>query len=205
MDDGEANVPDQDIKELSPTEVHPDLDRYRLIDVREPFEFRGGPLGHVAGSEQIHRSALPDRVASLRGRPVLFVCRSGRRSADACRISRSHGLDEVTNLAGGMIAWLAAELPAVRTPAATARDIADALASWAAMLTMTPLEATLERWPNLRADTADDDPSLDSLGSILDALEEQLRTSGNPPDLAISVKVFREDLAALAHATGLGR
>jgi rhodanese-related sulfurtransferase len=86
------------------------LDEFRVLDVREPEEFEG-PLGHLAGSELLPLARVAESVEALRGRPLLLVCRSGRRSAQACETLVSLGIRDVTNLSGGMIAWNDAGLP----------------------------------------------------------------------------------------------
>jgi rhodanese-related sulfurtransferase len=79
-----------------------------LLDVREPDEWAVGrdpravlvPLGQLAA-----------RVAELPAdRPIVVICRSGRRSDLAAGYLRQRGLDAV-NLAGGMQAWHASGLP----------------------------------------------------------------------------------------------
>lgn len=182
--------------EREPHEVHDELDRYRVIDVREDFELHG-PLGHVAGAERIDRSALPDRAAGLSDRPLLLVCRSGRRSADACRILLEHGVRDVTNLGGGMIAWHAAGLAVARTPAPTWQAFAEIVARWTSMLTQTPLADVLARWPALDADTHAE-PSAAAMSDLLDEIEAQLVESGAPPDLELSMNAFRRDLERLS-------
>ncbi|MGI9603644.1 MAG: rhodanese-like domain-containing protein [Acidimicrobiales bacterium] len=74
----------------------------QLVDVREPHEVAGGtlagamniPLGELAG-----RLDEPD--PSL---PVVLLCRSGGRSAQAARFLTAEGFVDVVNLAGGMLA-----------------------------------------------------------------------------------------------------
>lgn len=183
----------ESFEERHPHEIHASLDDYDVVDVREPFE-RHGPLGHVEGSERIDRGELHNHTERLGQRPVLLVCRSGRRSADACRILVENGVTDVVNLAGGMIAWLEAGLPVAREPATTAGDLAATLGRWSAMLTMTPLEEIVKRWPAL----GETEPSLDALSTALDEIEKHLADGGAPPDLDRSMAVFREDLASLA-------
>ncbi len=86
------------------------LDEYRIVDVREPDEFTG-PLGHVRDSELLPLAQVAESASALRGRPLLIVCRSGRRSGEACETLMGLGVTDVTNLAGGMIAWNEAGLP----------------------------------------------------------------------------------------------
>ena len=51
-------------------------------------------------------------MASLdASRPVVTVCRSGARSAQASLLLRKGGLTQVANLAGGLLRWRAEDYP----------------------------------------------------------------------------------------------
>jgi adenylyltransferase/sulfurtransferase len=83
-----------------------------LVDVREGHEFAAG---HLAGSVNIPLAELSRRLRELPANsPVVFVCRSGRRSQTACEISASGGVQAVADLEGGLIAWAAAIDPSIR-------------------------------------------------------------------------------------------
>ena len=85
----------------------------QVLDVREPAEFDGA-LGHVAGARLLPLGALPQRAGELdRARPVVAVCRSGARSAQAAVLLAREGFDRVANLAGGMLRWRAEGHPVV--------------------------------------------------------------------------------------------
>jgi rhodanese-related sulfurtransferase len=57
-------------------------------------------------------SELAARVAEIdRARPVVAVCRSGARSAQATVLLQKSGFADVANLAGGMLRWRAEALP----------------------------------------------------------------------------------------------
>lgn len=77
-----------------------------LLDVREPTEWEQEPLpGYMDGALQIPVGSLHDRVAEVPdARPVVAMCRSGKRSALATNILREHGITRVASLRGG---WLA--------------------------------------------------------------------------------------------------
>lgn len=98
-------------RDISPPEAHAHLDALRAIDVREPDEFTG-PLGHVPGAQLIPLSTVAASVGHLDPTaPTLVICRSGGRSARAaCELARL-GFTDLYNLAGGMIAWDAHDLP----------------------------------------------------------------------------------------------
>jgi len=79
----------------------------QVLDVREPAEFTG-PLGHIAGAILIPLGALAGRTQELaKDRPVVAVCRSGSRSAQAVTLLTQAGFGSVANLAGGMLRWRA--------------------------------------------------------------------------------------------------
>lgn len=85
----------------------------QVVDVREPFEL-DGPLGHIAGAHMISLGELAVRCGELSTeRPVVTVCRSGARSAQAALLLQQAGFIEVANLAGGMLRWRAQGHPVV--------------------------------------------------------------------------------------------
>jgi sulfur dioxygenase len=85
----------------------------QVVDVREQGEFVG-PLGHIRGAVLIPMADLAARVGELdRARPVVTVCRSGTRSAQAALLLAKAGFGQVANLAGGMLRWRALGHPAV--------------------------------------------------------------------------------------------
>lgn len=86
-------------------------ERIQVVDVREADEFSGG-LGHIRGARLLPLSELVARSAELdAGRPVVAVCRSGARSAQATVLLQKSGFPQVANLAGGMLRWRAEALP----------------------------------------------------------------------------------------------
>jgi len=103
------------IKELQAPELSDWLENesdgaFRVIDVREPSEVRSGS---VPGAEHIPLATVPVRFQEFdRDETLVFVCRSGARSAQACMFLQQQGFDKVYNLSGGMQAWAANGLPA---------------------------------------------------------------------------------------------
>jgi molybdopterin/thiamine biosynthesis adenylyltransferase/rhodanese-related sulfurtransferase len=76
-----------------------------IVDVREVHEFQ---TGHLDGSVNIPLGDLSRRIGELPARsPVVFVCRSGRRSQTACELSARAGVQSVADLEGGLLAWAA--------------------------------------------------------------------------------------------------
>jgi rhodanese-related sulfurtransferase len=78
------------------------------VDVREPYERNAG---HIADTLHIELDQLTAEAGQLdRERPILFICRSGSRSALAAQAFAAAGF-EAHNLDGGLKAWVADGLP----------------------------------------------------------------------------------------------
>lgn len=76
-----------------------------VIDVREPHEFVGD-LGHIPGSINVPRGNITEAALELSfDKPILCVCRSGRRSRGVCAQLVNRGFRNVTNLSGGMLEY----------------------------------------------------------------------------------------------------
>ncbi|MGH2687610.1 MAG: rhodanese-like domain-containing protein [Actinomycetota bacterium] len=81
-----------------------------IVDVRAPDEWAAG---HIEGSRNIPLQELAARAEELAAdRPVVAVCRTGRRSARAIETLRSLGF-EADHLEGGVTAWSDLDLPLV--------------------------------------------------------------------------------------------
>jgi len=81
-----------------------------LVDVREPHEFVKVRAERAA---LLPLSTFILRHVELRqDQPILMICNSGARSAQATAYLLANGWTDVTNVAGGTIAWLQAGLPA---------------------------------------------------------------------------------------------
>lgn len=98
--------------EISPAALSECLKDVQVLDVREPAEFHG-PLGHIDGALLLPLGSLGVGLDTLdRSRPVVTVCRSGTRSAQAAVLLAQAGFEQVANLAGGMLRWRAEGLDA---------------------------------------------------------------------------------------------
>lgn len=78
-----------------------------IIDVRGEDEY-DGELGHIPGSVNIPLGDLPNRLAALeaaKGRAIVLVCRTDKRSARAAAVLGSAGFRAVEVLRGGMEQW----------------------------------------------------------------------------------------------------
>jgi rhodanese-related sulfurtransferase len=79
-------------------------DQIHLIDVREDEEVA---QGIIAGAIHMPLGQVPQRLDEIpRDEEVIFICRSGYRSDQACQYLASIGYKGTTNLIGGMLAWV---------------------------------------------------------------------------------------------------
>lgn len=82
-----------------------------LLDVRPAADFRG-EQGHIAGALNIPLEDLPQRLDEVgRDRPIMLVCRTDRRSAQAAALLAQHGYADVQVVKNGMTAWNALGYP----------------------------------------------------------------------------------------------
>ena len=101
----EKPVNQNGVPEISVEELKKKLDAREdvfVLDVREPHEYQICNInGHL-----IPLNDLPKRVGELdRDKETVVHCRSGVRSARAVGFLRQAGFQNVTNLAGGILAW----------------------------------------------------------------------------------------------------
>jgi adenylyltransferase/sulfurtransferase len=76
-----------------------------LIDVREPHEHA---VDHIEGSRLIPLGTLAEALPTLpRDKEILVHCKMGGRSARAVKTLLDAGFENVSNVAGGIDAWLA--------------------------------------------------------------------------------------------------
>ena len=83
-----------------------------VVDVRNAPEIDAE--GTIDGALRIPMNELPARLGELpQDRAIVCVCKVGMRSFNAAAFLRQRGLD-AGSLAGGMNAWLGANLPVRR-------------------------------------------------------------------------------------------
>jgi sulfur dioxygenase len=99
------------IWEIEPRALEETGGGVQILDVREPDEFKGS-LGHIHGAVLIPLGQLSARTGELsRERPLVTVCRSGARSAQALVLLQKAGFNQTANLAGGMLRWRSEGFP----------------------------------------------------------------------------------------------
>ena len=95
------------MKEISVQELKVKKDKgedFQLIDVREDFEYEMSNLGGLLiplGGILIEANKVD------KAKPVVVMCRSGKRSAAAIMQLEQHGFTNLYNLKGGILAWAA--------------------------------------------------------------------------------------------------
>lgn len=85
-----------------------------LLDVREPDEYseihapntKLIPLGQLSSHLQ--------EIAAFKDKPIVVMCRSGRRSAKAVALLQEAGYSKAINMRGGMLAWEKDALEVIR-------------------------------------------------------------------------------------------
>ncbi len=99
------------IWEVQPNGLEEHAGVVQIVDVREPDEF-SGPLGHIAGARLMPLGSLKEKSSGLgRDTPIVTVCRSGARSAQATVLLGKAGFGKVANLSGGMLRWRSQRFP----------------------------------------------------------------------------------------------
>ena len=79
-------------------------DDFFLLDVREPNEFQ---ICRIAGATLIPLGELARRTGELdRDREMVVQCKVGARSARAVSLLQERGFTRVSNLKGGILAWI---------------------------------------------------------------------------------------------------
>ena len=92
------------VMEVEPAWVAEHLSQVYLLDVREPEECIPGET--TMADAGIPLGQLRDRLTEIpRDKPVLAICRSGRRSAMAAGILRNAGFEHIASVAGGILRW----------------------------------------------------------------------------------------------------
>jgi len=77
---------------------------FRLIDVRSHSEIS---QGMIENGEPMPLNLIPIKASELdTDHEIIFYCRSGARSAQACAYLMQNGFEKVYNLRGGIMDWV---------------------------------------------------------------------------------------------------
>lgn len=92
-------------------EVNAHAQHLTLIDVRQPEEYNGD-LGHIRNAQLVVLNEIPNQIKNIpTDKPIVFICRSGGRSAQASAYAYSLGIHNTYNMLGGMLQWNQLALP----------------------------------------------------------------------------------------------
>jgi rhodanese-related sulfurtransferase len=92
-----------------------------LLDVRDDDEWAAG---HAPDARHLPMMDVPGHLQNVPTEgDVVVVCRSGNRSGQVVAFLRQRGWDNVRNLDGGMIDWVAAGRPLVSEDGSAPRVI----------------------------------------------------------------------------------
>lgn len=98
------------MKEITVQELKKKIDNDEnvfLLDVREPFEQYQSNISYD------HSTLIPvgklrerlEEIADKKDQEIVCLCRSGSRSAQACKLLEKEGFAHVKNLKGGINQW----------------------------------------------------------------------------------------------------
>lgn len=107
----ESNLHFDGVFDIDPKELAVKLTEVVIVDVRQPEEY-DGELGHIPTSKLMVLDTLDETLGQLpKDKTIVFVCRSGGRSARAAALAQEMGYKSVYNLKGGMLFWNDLHLP----------------------------------------------------------------------------------------------
>jgi sulfur-carrier protein adenylyltransferase/sulfurtransferase len=101
-------------REIAPEDAYRARDKARLIDVREAAELARD--GFIPGAVNVPLTTVEAQARMWdKDDELVVICRSGARSTRAATALAAMGFRRVTNMTGGMLAYLAAGLPVARS------------------------------------------------------------------------------------------
>lgn len=136
----------RETRSIRPDELQQRISRNEALQVIDVREFPEFAASRIPCAQLLPLSELEARADELdRNVPLVCVCRSGKRSAEAVRKLRALGFRDVTQLEGGLLAWEQMGLPLMRdshAPWSLERQVRFALGSFV----LAGLVLSL-RWP----------------------------------------------------------
>ncbi len=103
------------VKEIEAATLKEMIDKgeeIQLLDVRSQAEFA---QGIIEGGEFVPLHTIPLKMNDLdKDKTIVFYCRSGARSAQACSYVKQNAGIEALNLRGGIISWYQSGFEIVR-------------------------------------------------------------------------------------------
>jgi rhodanese-related sulfurtransferase len=99
-------IPTKGVKQISTSDLKNELQdkNKQFIDVRTSGEFRAR---NIPSFKNIPLQQLAQKTNQLsKENEVVVICQSGMRSKQASKLLKKQGFNKVTNVKGGMNAWL---------------------------------------------------------------------------------------------------
>ena len=94
---------------ITPIELKQRIDsgeNLHIIDVREPAEYEWFNIGGKLVPLGLIQSFQLEGLEDLKNEEVIIHCKVGGRSMQACMILEQAGFKNVSNLTGGIMAWM---------------------------------------------------------------------------------------------------
>ncbi|OPY36695.1 MAG: thiosulfate sulfurtransferase [Methanoregula sp. PtaU1.Bin051] len=86
-----------------------------ILDVRDIKNFSS--VGHINGAHQIYVGELPQHIHNLpKNRWIVVICDTGFKGSLAASFLQKNGFSRITNILGGMTAWINAGFPVEKLP-----------------------------------------------------------------------------------------
>ena len=97
--------------EINPQWVAANRDKVTILDVRTKVE-TDEESTRIAGAVLIPMNELRDRLDEVpKDKPVMTICRSGKRSVLAANVLKQKGWEQVASIRGGLLHWQGEGLP----------------------------------------------------------------------------------------------
>jgi glyoxylase-like metal-dependent hydrolase (beta-lactamase superfamily II)/rhodanese-related sulfurtransferase len=102
------------VLEISPQWVASHMNDVHILDVRTTVETEEEST-RIDGAQMIPINELRERISEIpQNRPIMTICRSGKRSVLAFNILREAGRQKIANINGGLLRWYEEGLPVNR-------------------------------------------------------------------------------------------
>lgn len=99
-------IPAKGVKQITTSDLKPMLKEksIQFIDVRTPMEYKSN---HIKQFQNTPLANLAQKHQQLsKDKEVVLICQSGMRSNKASKKLKKYGFTKVTNVKGGMSAWV---------------------------------------------------------------------------------------------------
>ncbi len=107
-------VKEMDVTDLS-VKFEQNTDNLELIDIRTPAEVAQGVIPNAL-TLPMHMIPLKLEYFTDPSKEFVIYCRTGSRSAQACMFLNQQGINNVSNLRGGIMSWARNGLQIERSP-----------------------------------------------------------------------------------------